>query len=148
MTLHVNRLPSRRFTCNVKHYFGRRFTCNVKHYFLWKIGKACFENVVCQSWSALKGLNFAAFTKIFSIYDHNTKGESKRDILMAGSTLADVFSKICKRKTTYINSCLLFCTHGPFGKGICSIRKEFAWCGTNSPLEQTCSSWSKFFLLE
>ena len=44
LTLHVNRLPSRRFTCNVKHYF------------LWKIWKTCFENVVCQSWLALKGL--------------------------------------------------------------------------------------------
>ena len=44
MTLHVNHLPSRRFTCNVNHYF------------LWKIWKTCFENVVCQSWSALKRL--------------------------------------------------------------------------------------------
>ena len=44
LTLHVIRLPSRRFTCNVKHYF------------LWKIWKTCFENVVCQLWLALKRL--------------------------------------------------------------------------------------------
>ena len=40
----MNRLPSRRFTGHVKHYF------------LWKIWKTCFENVVCQLWLALKEL--------------------------------------------------------------------------------------------
>ena len=35
---------------------SRQFSCNVKHYFLWKIWKTCFENVVCQLWLALKGL--------------------------------------------------------------------------------------------
>ena len=35
---------------------SRQFTCNVKHYFLWKLPRTCFENVVCQSWLALESL--------------------------------------------------------------------------------------------
>ena len=35
---------------------SRRFTCNLKHYFLWKICTTCFGKFICQFYLALKVL--------------------------------------------------------------------------------------------
>ena len=74
----MNRLPSRRFTCNVKHYF------------LWKIWKTCFENVVCQLWLALKGLT--KLTPKF-IVSNGLWSESYACLGLLSPLMPDIFRK-------------------------------------------------------